>query len=203
MEYLSGYYWQQGEGVTSLVLKQLVYRKSGVPVLFGCMQSSGNGQVTEELVNWFYEEGVHLCEKRGGASERLELRLEKGIGKLLEGRSEVSFTVLFGAQECFWIWSQGAQKVYLLNSRFGRPHAKCIVGEEEVCVWSGELQQGVGILVATEDFCSRISQEQLQECLAVTELDSEERVQKRMDELGRKACQLGGQHVAAMLAVTC
>lgn len=201
MEYLSGYYWQQGDVRTSLVLKQLVYHEGGVPVLFGCMQSCGNGKLVEVLTDWFYQEGLQLCRRRGVEPERLEMSLKRVIPNSRD--KDLSFTVLLCVDDCFLLWNQGKQSAYLLNTRFGRPCAKCVAAGKEEKVIVGKLQQEVGILVVTEGFGEGLSLQQIRECLAVGELHSEERVHKRMQELGRKACELGGQHVGALLAVTC
>lgn len=107
--------------------------------------------------------------------------------------------------ECFLVWGMGGQRLWLLNTRFGKPHFRCLLHEEtegDSNVLSGILEPGVGLLSANMSLFAGVSKEQILDCLAVKKLDGELRLQKRLQELGEEAAGKGKEHPAAVLVVT-
>ena len=206
MQYLSGYYWRQEESV-SLVLKHLVF-PGEEPILFGCLcQGEGAVCFSKNLTDWFYDEGLSLCKKASVTAESMQVQLKVPIEKMLE-KQPGEKTLLTGAAilcvgEYFALWSSHGQQVYLLNTGFGRSRIRLLArgqGEQFLC---GRLQKGVGILVPAEGIGLRLGSEELAQCLKVKELHDEERLEKRLREIGIEAARRGAEHVSTMLVMTC
>ena len=213
MEYYSAFYWQQEEADrASLVLKHLVYHEKGMSVILGCIcvdESTVDGgmmgetranQWTDRLTEWFYEKGLKLCYKASGISKELEKALNRLLKKTAGG---LSVTGVICVGNAFVLFGQGIQRIGLLNTGFGRAHCKYVEKEGEAYIVVGSMQKGVGILLATESFYLYLSDEELTECLAVKDLQTAQRVQRHMDELGQEASRQGGQQLGALLVVSC
>lgn len=227
MEYLSGYFLHQENPVISLVLKHLVYHGNREPVLLGCLYTGrevhGTAPFIERLTERFYREGVSLCSRNNVTPERLQAWLQeiqyeweqetqtavRGAcdTMLLQERGQEfpweSVSVVICVGKYFALWNCGEQQIILLNTRFGRPNVRSIGKAGEETLVCGEAEGEVGILLGSADFCQKVSRLQMAGCLAVEELQHEERIQKRLKELGEEALRKGGKHVAAMLVKLC
>lgn len=225
MNYLSSCYWRQEDLRTSLVLKHLVYPGGDEPVLLGCLCREKTGAAfIRSFTEWFYKEGLYLCKKKGSDPEWLRQRLEGQIAVLLQEEDSTgtfSASVILCVGSYFVLWNRGRHQVCLLNTRFGRPRLRCLAGDGETafpdsglqgpgeipavleeCL-AGELQESVGILLGTEDLYETISPQELASCLVIGELNCQDRVDRRLKELGEEAYRRGGEHTGAMLIVTC
>lgn len=136
---------------------------------------------------------------------------------------------LISAGERFLLFYRGKQGAYLLNRRFERVHCRCLTGQdeteegkklpktekkvlksegkmqkmsEELQLFSGEMEPGIGLLLATEDFSKKLEKRQLEECLSVKEMERTENVKGRLRELGEEAARKGGHHMGAVLLLT-
>lgn len=207
MQYLSGYYWRQEEAV-SLVLKHLVYPGEEEPVLFGCMcQGEGGARFSRKLTDWFYREGLYFCKKTSVTAEGMQGQMKAQIGALVQGQPEEK-TVLTGAAilcvgEYFALWSSLGQQVYLLNTSFGRSHIRLLTDGQNEQFLCGKFQKGVGIWVQAKDLCLQMKTEELAQCLKVKDIRDEERLEKRLREIGMEAAKRGAEHVSTMLVMTC
>lgn len=204
MDYMCGYYWN-GEGEVSLVLKQLAFHGMDMPVLFACLAEGRTRKAfVEEMTEWFHKKAVTCCQKGEQGLKAMERDLEKQAEKHFHNMEMAAVFLCVG--ELFFLWGRGKQKIWLLNTRFGKPHRRALFSEEEQNdgeMLSGALEHGVGILLATKEFGEGIGTEQLNACLAVKELDRESKVEKRLKELGEESERKGKEHVAAVLVVTC
>ncbi len=61
------------------------------------------------------------------------------------------------------------------------------------------METNIGILLASDSFYRQISQDELENCLAVKSIISPVQAQKRIRELGRAAERRGGRDMAAIL----
>lgn len=230
MQYLSTYYWQQEEHArTSLMLQQLMYRKGKVPVLFACIctdtkegESLGNVYYAEQLTEWFQNEGRELLlRSRGENSSVIEMAFRQ---KLLQTDCEfreymrhnwltnydmaekaaIAVISLLCIGDSFLLFQRGRVGAYLLNTRLGHAHCKklTVSDSQDYVILSGEMEKNIGLLLVTEDFESKLSRQQLEECLSVTESLSPQRYRRRLEELGEEAGRQGGRHMGAVLLVT-
>lgn len=217
MKYLSAYYWQQSSRST-LVLKHLVYHKNQRNVVWGCICSGKDANDQEinrfymgELIEWFYKEGITLCQKHmltGGelahSLQRKVHRLDKWL--LKKGNRVPGQAGVVCVQNQFMIWGRGGVRIVLLNTSFGHAHTKLLLEESQSQMpelYTGVLESGVGILVAESCFGKYVTDESLKECLEIKELTSEKRMQKRLKELGEAAHGKEGESGAALMVLAC
>ena len=111
--------------------------------------------------------------------------------------------VLLCAGEHFALWSSLGQQVYLLNTRFGKSHVRLLTDGKKKEFLCGKFEKGVGILLSAQGVNMHMRAEELSECLSVKELVSEERLEKRLREIGVEASRRGGEYVSTMLVMTC
>lgn len=219
MQYLSGYYWRQEEAI-SLVLKHLVYPGEEEPVLFGCMcQGEGGARFGRKLTDWFYREGLYFCKKTSVTAEGMQGQMKAQIGALVQTQGGASTqtqvqgqpeekTVLTGAAilcvgEYFALWSSFGQPVYLLNTSFGRAHICLLTDGQNEQFLCGKFQKEVGIWVPAKDLSLQMKAEELAQCLKVKNIHDEERLEKRLREIGTEAAKRGAEYVSSMLVMTC
>lgn len=231
MQYLSGYYWRQEEAV-SLVLKHLVYPGEEEPVLFGCMcQGEGGARFSRKLTDWFYREGLYFCKKTSVTAEGMQGQLKAQIRALLQTQEHALVKTHVQTQECasmqtqvqgqpekktvltgaailcvgeyFALWSSLGQPVYLLNTSFGRSHIRMLTDGQNEQFLCGKFQKGVGVWIPTKDLCLQMTIEELAQCLKVKNIRDEERLEKRLREIGMEAAKRGAEHVSTMLVMTC
>ena len=216
----------------SLVLKHLVYPGEEEPVLFGCLcQGEGAARFSKKLTDWFYREGLCFCKKTSITAESMQVQLKAQIEALAQKQEHASVqtqvqkqghasvqtqiqgqleekTALTGAAllcvgEYFALWSSLGQPVYLLNTSFGRSHIRLLIVGQNDQFLCGKFQKGVGILVPEKDLSLQMKAEELAECLKVKDIQDEERVEKRLREIGMEAAKRGAEHVSTMLVMTC
>lgn len=230
MKYLTTYYWQQEEtSATSLVLQQFVFRKDGQHGIFACICTARVWEEDEEracaeknyfakqLTDWFQREGRKLFYEDNSEEfvrtkkkmERVIARTDSEMAKYAAHRTSdyepPHFIILLGVGGRFLLFCRGAQKAYLLNRRFEHVHCKCLTEQEkreDLQIISGEMECGIGLLLATEDFVERVTAQQLKECLSVKELARTANRKGRLRELGEEAARQGGRHMGAILLLT-
>lgn len=216
MQYLSSYYWQQEESArTCLILQQLIHRKGKVPVLFSCICTDtqggaheGNVYFVEQLTEWFRTKGQELLWKSRKenftAIEKAFLQKTDQIEREYVALKELSAIGLLCIEDYFLLFQWGNTGAYLLNTGFNHSHCKTLVaqGNTEITVQSGKMEKNIGILLVSEDFCNKLSKQQLEECLSVKEIHTSQKCARRLEELGREAERKGGRHMGAVFLVT-
>lgn len=217
MKFITAYYWQQGEEApnsTSLLLQQLSRRKGEEELLLACVCEGSetahtsvisSGYMTERLQVWFYEKALPQC--RSGGTKRLPL-LKEGLRRaILQTEGELGgicppLCGLICIDSSLLLFHRGQPELYLLNSRFGKSNVRRLsAGREALELQYGEIQKGAGILLATRDFCERVGEQDLRECLAVGEIHTKEQADKRLRELGGEAERRKAKNAAAVLAL--
>lgn len=217
MKFITSYYWQQGEDVpnsTSLLLHQLSRRKGEEDILLACVCEGSEavdnsviagGYMTERLQVWFYEKALPQCSS--GRAKRIPA-LKEGLRRtILQTVGELGGICppvcgLFCMDSSLLLFYRGQPELYLLNNRFGNANLRRLsVRTEELVLQYGEIQKDAGVLLATHDFCTRVGEQALRECLAVREIHTKEQADKRLKELGDEAERRKAENAAAVLAL--
>lgn len=204
MKVLSAHLWEKGEEMhmpISVVLQQAeVGRKT---VVLACVCEGRNtgeagvtesGYFTEGLTEWFHREGVKLCERKG--DERVADSLYSELERLQKENREymqkkglepsLHYWGIFMWESKAWIFAKGDCRGYLLNRRFQKKNLREILDSQEQIkgTWlKVAIQKKLGILLCTKEFLEEANKE---ECLAVLMPEgeiTEERMQKRLQEL--------------------
>lgn len=220
MRFLTTYYWQQtwnGDGNTSgLLLQQYVCE--GVCVHFSCVcggpdgDDRAGGYMTEQLLWWFrglslkklVRNTEKMLEKAEADLRRVILRAD---GELVQaGFAQAGKTALAGIFCVGWdffLFCRGEHKIYLINTGFGRAHARQFWAKDSGFLFQrAVLQPDVGLLVAAAPFWRRITEQMIRESLSVREVVTEEQMRKRLCELGGEAQRQGGKDMAAVFVRT-
>lgn len=230
MRFLTAYYWQQtwngDENTSSLLLQQYVCE--GVCVHFSCVcggldgDDRAGGYMTEQLLWWF----------RGLSLKRLVRKPEKMLGKAEAGLRRViqradaelagagsadsgladirppdagkaALAGIFCVGEEFFLFCRGEQRIYLVNTGFGRAYVKRLGAENSgFSAQRGVLQPDVGLLFAAESFWNHVTEQMIKETLSVREVITEEQIGKHLGELGQEAQRQGGKNMAAVFVRT-
>lgn len=217
MKFQTACYWQQGENRTSLLLQQ--YACGTVPVLFSCICGGGTGTdkagsyMTEQLLQWF--RGLHLkkltCRPERGLENaesglrKLIMRTDRELAAAKSGmkKGETACSGILCVEDSFCLFYRGPQRIYLANTCFGRPHIKRLDrADGRLTMERGNMQPELGLLFATESFCETLTEQALREVLSVKETDREERLERRLRELGEEAARRGGRDLAAVFVRT-
>ncbi len=190
----------------------------------------GEGCFTKQLTDWFQWEGRELLRRdKGEVLEQTKKTFCQVFAKLEEQMTQYartlgreyappSFCGILCVDKRFLLFHRGEQKIFLLNTRFERASCKELFGKERassrelsgrgeallhgLTAACGILEPKLGILLATEGFCDKLSKQQLCECLSSKELSSPQRLQKRLKELGDEAARQGAKGQGAILVVT-
>ena len=203
MKYVSSYYRKQEEGAPGAVSLLLQHVKCGkIPVCLACVckaeEPQGVSYPASQLLEWFYKTGIRLC---AGGDDRNFRRVKAGLRAMLEEWEKrpgdcaeavrkqvwhISGILCAGAR--FLLFYHGKQRIYVINTKFLRPHLKCLASEaDSLCMESGILEPGIGILLATESFFDQVTEEMVRECLAQRDLCTQTRADKHLWELGETA----------------
>lgn len=208
MELMSGYYRQNDDSL-SLLLQQYVC--GGVPICLGCIcggekREAGirGGSITGWLLKGFRR--MHLCKV---------VRKPDTFLKKLERNLKIYWEEYCASQD-FWtagimcigsdflLFYRGAVRLFLCNTYFGHPSLQ-LIGEneqsesEELRFRRGRMESDIGILLASESFCQKLSMGELRNCLAVQDITDASQTQKRIKELGSAAEKKGSRNMAALL----
>ena len=110
---------------------------------------------------------------------------------------------IFCVGEEFFYFCRGEQRIYFINTGFGRAHIRRLGTEdEEFFVQRGALQPDFGLLFAVGSFWEYVTEEMIKEGLFVQEVVTEEQMRKHLNELGKEACRRGGKDMAAVFVRT-
>ena len=211
MQYFATHYWQTaGDNATSLVLQQAYHKRHKMPVLLACVCTDPKGRydgrrIGENLKVWFYDTALPFCGKSGrkGAEPVME-KLNKTLTQSM-GETEADLAGIFCAGSSFQIFQKGKAQICILNDR--NHHANCRklqmnVSPEKIAVQRGILQRNVGILLTSEGFHAAVPHRIIEECLQVREMNSQNRVETRLRELGGFGEESAGRNMGAVLLVS-
>ncbi|MBQ7774742.1 MAG: hypothetical protein IJ379_02385 [Lachnospiraceae bacterium] len=214
MDYQSTFLWEKGAAQeynrVSLILQQAVIRRQSVLLACVCESEQDgkdgvleSGYFTEALVEWFHRELTGLLQRK--ATEReVEKSLEREVDRLLkeicqyaakrEKREGLICRGLLLWENRFWLFSKGDAQAYLINRRFNQRNLHNIVsnaGMEQISWEAGNVQKRLGILLCTHNFLKHVDKKQAAEVLAPEGEISEERLQKRLQELWQEEVHKG------------
>lgn len=208
MELMSGHYRQNDDSL-SLLLQQYVC--DGVPVCLGCIcggekRESGikGGMITGWLLKEFRR--MHLRKAVSKPNTFLK-KLEEKLKNYWEEHCALQDFWTAGIMcigNDFLLFYKGAVQFFLCNTYFGHPSLQRIGeegrnGSEELQFRRGRMESDIGILLASESFCRKLSPGELRNCLAVQDITDASQTQKRIKELGSAAEKKGGRNMAAIL----
>lgn len=208
MEYMAGYYRQQEES-TALLLQHYICQD--VPLCLGCIcggESSEagikGGNITRRILERFRSVSMLKAVRR---PEKFLTEMGQGFDELLDnGCDNEAFWIsgILCVEDKFLMYSAGDVKNSLCNMGFGRPKLHEIkvtpeTGNARLQIQKGKMETNIGILLASDSFYRQISQDELENCLAVESIISPVQAQKRIRELGRAAERRGGRDMAAIL----
>ena len=214
MNYQSTFLWEKGSikayNPVSLVLQQATICKQSI--LLACVCESDkegengvleSGYFTESLVEWFHRDLVKRLEK-GALGKEVEKGLQKEVERICKEleihavkrnlTAKMHCMGLLLVENRFWMFSQGRVQAYLINRRFNKKNMCLIAGEkkEEELLWqNGSIQKHLGILICTSGLLSYMEMEEATEVLSLEGELSEERLQKRLQELWKENVQRG------------
>lgn len=227
MQFLSVDYWQQAGGwnASGLLLQQYVCE--GVCVHFSCVcqgqdgDARAGGYMTEQLLRWF--RGLSL-KKLARKPEKALRESEAGLRRIImrtddelaaagqeagfEGTPiaedrEASLAGIFCVGEEFIYFCRGEQRIYLINTGFGRAHIRRLGMEGRGLFFQrGTLQPDIGLLFAVGSFWERVTEQMMKEGLAVWDVVTEEQMSRHLNELGEEAQRQGGKDMAAIFVRT-
>lgn len=227
MKFDTAYYWQQGANAASLALQQAVCRKKGETIVLACVCTDEPGRdknaaegaaFCRHLIDWFHERGLGLC--RGRGMDWNGLRSESGR---IAGYAGTGFSfagiLCVGAQ--FVLFHRGQHKICLLNTRFARPHLRCLTEEQaegagshgmgEVCgaaenskvhTEEGMLEKDIGLLLITDSFYGKLTEHMILGCLGAGSISNEKQASRRLRELGEFGERQGARDMGAVLLVS-
>jgi serine/threonine protein phosphatase PrpC len=165
-----------------------------------------SGYVTECLVRWFYRTGIYLSK---AGMRKIRKTLSKCLYDChLELKSRAAEAGLNWGSTCtaVCIWNRryicvhlGDSAAYIMNKknmiRITSPHRNAR-GELIKCVGSmryfdadyrsGRLKKGSGILIASDGFTGRLSEEELSGMLKFHGEIDDERIEKRLSKIGNE-----------------
>lgn len=214
MQFLTTYYWQQArnENASGLLLQQYVC--GGVRVHFSCVckgrdgDDRAGGYMMEQLLWWFRGLSLKRIARR---PERALAEAEAGLKRVVlrvdgelaaAGPAETGSAALVGifcVGEELLLFCRGGQRIYLVNTGFGRAHISRIGQESgELFVERAILQPDIGLLFGVESFWEHVTERMIREGLSVRELVTEEQMKKHLNELGEEAQRRGGRDMAAV-----
>lgn len=225
MDFFTTTYWQAGQNHSALLLQQYRYRHTAIcltAVCAGCNEAQGKAcaYLTGQMLQWFRCLSFkQLARNPDSYLSALEYSLQSLI-KQLDSEliscgfiSQETFLPLSGilcSDDHFLLFTRGKQHIYLLNKGFGQSCLQSLSDEmaagqtssDELILRQGILQQDVGLLFVTDTFCKHLTDRELRECLYVEELQGQDRLTRRLRELGNRAETLGGRDMAAVLLLT-
>lgn len=228
MQFLSADYWQQaGDGnVSGLLLQQYVCE--GVCVHFSCVcqgqdgDGRAGGYMTERLLWWF--RGLSLkrltrkpekaLEEAEAGLRRVILRVDDELAAAGVAGAELAGTEFIGAGKAalagifcvgtdFFYFCRGEQRIYFINTGFGRVHIRRLgIERGELFFQRGALQPDIGLLFTVGPFWEYVTERMIKEGLSVREVVTEEQMRKHLNELGEEAQRQGGKNMAAVFVRT-
>lgn len=173
MEYLTSCYRQRAGSGGFLLLQQYQCRQT--PVCFACIDGEQSGK-KDKLLEWA---GAFAWHKAAERPARWLLRAEEELEELLGGYRKCKLLIGIGRE--ILVMGEGGNAC-LLNTSFGRGRLSPLPGQ-----FRAVLEEGAGILLATDSFLGTNDEQMLGEALKIAEIRTAEQAHRRLEELaGRK-----------------
>ncbi len=233
MQFLSADYWQQTRNGNASALLLQQYVCEGVRIHFSCVcrgqsgDERAGGYMTERFLQWFRglslkrltrkpekalgeaQAGLRRVILRAGdepaaaGSAGAEPAGTRSAGTGLSGAGKAALAGIFCVGEDFFYFCRGEQKIYFINTGFGRAHIRRLGTEGGGLFFQrGILQPDIGLLFAVGSFWEHVTEQMIREGLFVREVVTEEQMRKHLNELGEEAQRQGGKDMAAVFVRT-
>ena len=218
MKVLSAHLWEKKEDVShmpiSLVLQQACAGRKTIVLACVCEgKNTGeagvteSGYFTEGLTEWFHRECIQLCERKeeeraADSLKREIVCLEKEACEYMNKKgleSKLHYWGILLIENRAWIFARGACKGFLLNRRFQKKNMREISmpgSVEKSSRQQVEVQKRIGILLCTEEFLNGWKPADAAEILIPDGELTEERMEKRLQEIWQEQVRLGRGTVA-------
>lgn len=224
MNLTTAVYWQVCQNHSAMLLQHYQYKHIPICLLALCTgkddsQGKAGAYLTGHLLQWFHRLSFrHLARDPDKKLFFLEASLQVLLQQLysdlvscglLSQETSLPLSVILCADNHFLLFHRGKQGIYLLNKGFGQSHLQCLTSNlaepstpDPLILRHGILQHDVGLLFATDTLCRQLTEQEIRECLYVKDLQEQEQVQRRLQELGRRGEALGGRDMAAVVLLT-
>lgn len=210
MQYLAAHFWQSANhDVSSMTLQQVYHKKKKMPVVLACICTDAKNvkerkRLVTELTDWFYEIGLPLCDKHEGRRMRsVAGSLEGALKKSVANALEMQVAGVFCVGKSLILFQKGSLQMHLLNTRNLRTHSSALQLEadanEGLTLQEGWVQPGIGVLLTTKSFENHVTASRIEECLNIREIRTEERMERRLRELGQFGEARGAEDIGAVL----
>lgn len=220
MNFITATYWQSARNNSTLLLQQYQYKHTPLCLITLCdgqneAQGKAGAYLTGQLLQWFrslpFSRIIHDPDRSVSA---LEVYLQDFLPRLqndlvscslLSQTQPLSLSGILCFGDMFLIFSKSNHRIYLLNKGFGQSCIQDLSKEmttkqdssDSLVLRQGILQRDVGILFATETLCRQLTEQEIQECMYVEEIHTEDQVNRHLQELGSRAEALEGRNMAA------
>ncbi len=186
MKYICGYEPTDGCFPVSMLIQQCECR--GRQVFLACLAvgEQGGDELLEQLCQWFR---LSLTD---GLRAKSMKKLHKGLQRVLQkntmslsGGEEVNVAGFFGLGNHAFLFGRGRGELLVAKESYGRA-----VLEKRMVDEMGEavsIETSVGIILATPGFADSVSNLQLGQCLRMREIQTEQQLQKQVQELSAYA----------------
>lgn len=221
MNFITATYWQSARNDSALLLQQYQYKHTPLCLITLCdgqneVQGKAGAYLTGQLLQWFRGlPFLRIIRDSDRSLLTLETQLEKLLLQLRNDLISCSFLSPLQAlplsgilcfDDMFLIFANRNHPIYLLNKGFGQSRIQNLYSElaseqdssDSLVLRQGILQQDVGILFATETLCGQLTEQEIQECMYVEEIHTEDQAARHLQELGSRAESLGGRNMAAV-----
>lgn len=220
MNFITATYWQSARNNSTLLLQQYQYKYTPLCLITLCdgqneAQGKAGAYLTGQLLQWFRSLSFsRIIRDPDRNLSTLETHLQTFLPRLqndliscglLCQTHPLSLSGILCFDDMFLIFSQRSHRIYLLNKGFGQSRIQDLSREmttkqdssDSLILRQGILQRDVGILFATETLCGQLTEQEIQECMYVEEIRTENQAIRHLQELGSRAEALKGRNMAA------
>ena len=225
MNFITATYWQSARNDSTLLLQHYQYKHTPLCLITLCdgqndAQGKAGAYLTGQLLQWFRSLSFsRIIRDPDRSLSVLETHLQTFLPRLqndlvscglLPLAQPLPLSGILCFDDMFLIFSQRNHRIYLLNKGFGQSCIQDLSREmttkpntsDSLVLRQGILQGDVGILFATETLCTQLTAQEIQECMYVKEIHTENQANRHLQELGGRAEALGGQNMAAAFLLT-
>lgn len=188
-----------------------------------------SGYVAERMTEWFYTEGIRMLGKRKGWGKICRAGLRalyycngqmEEYGKKQGLKMGTAVTMLLASGKKYAVWHSGDTRLYRLRGgirktqvgRLTKDHTvnhhilvRCIGSFpwKEPDVLRGRIRRNQVMLLCTDGFRNKVTEEKIGEALQPTSLLSREQIGRRLEELAAYGKRHGETDNMAAVAIRC